>query len=102
MASEVLLPTQARSTQHKSRRLNLVIVAGAALVFVASFAAMRTQAAIGDKEFVRSMIPHHSGAILMCEQASIEDPEIVALCDQIVKGQSAEIEQMERILKRLK
>jgi hypothetical protein len=84
-----------------SRRANLGIAIGAALVFVASFAAVRTQAAIGNKELLRSMIPHHGGAILMCEEAAIDDPEIVSLCDQIVRGQRAEIAQMERILKRL-
>lgn len=46
------------------------------------------------------MIPHHSGAILMCEQASITDPEIVALCQQIVASQQKEIAQMEAILGR--
>lgn len=85
----------------RSRRLNLAFGIGAALVFAASFAAMRTQAAIGNKEFLRSMIPHHSGAILMCEQAPIDDPEIVALCAQIVRSQQAEIAQMEAILDRL-
>jgi uncharacterized protein (DUF305 family) len=29
---------------------------------------MCTQGAVGDDQFLRSMIPHHSGAILMCEQ----------------------------------
>ena len=44
------------------------------------------------------MIPHHSGAILMCEQASITDPEIVKLCRDIVESQKKEIAQMEAIL----
>jgi uncharacterized protein (DUF305 family) len=35
--------------------------------------------AVGDKQFLRSMIPHHAGAILMCEKASIKDAEIRAL-----------------------
>jgi uncharacterized protein (DUF305 family) len=47
------------------------------------------------------MIPHHSGAILMCEEASIRDPEVVALCGRIIKSQSTEIDEMEAILKRL-
>jgi uncharacterized protein (DUF305 family) len=47
------------------------------------------------------MIPHHSGAILMCEQASIQDAEIQALCDSIIAGQQSEIDQMETILQRL-
>lgn len=85
----------------RSRRLNIAIASGAALLFMTSFFAMRTQAGVGDKEFLRSMIPHHSGAILMCEQASIRDPEIARLCDQIVKSQRAEIAQMEAMLKRL-
>ncbi len=58
------------------------------------------QAGIGDKEFLRSMIPHHSGAILMCEQATLTDPEIKALCRGIVDGQRQEIAQMEAILAR--
>ena len=83
-----------------ARRANLVLGVIAAVVFVASFAAMRTQAAIGDSEFLRAMIPHHSGAILMCEQAKIADPEIVALCGNIVRSQTQEIAQMEALLKR--
>jgi|TARA_B100001105_G_C22331816_1_gene417257 uncharacterized protein (DUF305 family) len=46
------------------------------------------------------MIPHHSGAILMCEQATLTDPEIKALCRGIVDGQRQEIAQMEAILAR--
>jgi uncharacterized protein (DUF305 family) len=83
-----------------SQRTNIIIGVVAGLVFVASFAAMRSQAAVGDEEFLRSMIPHHSGAILMCEQASITDPEISTLCEKIVKSQSAEIAQMKAILAR--
>lgn len=90
----------AMRSMYPSRRLNLLIGIGAVLVFAASFAAMRTQAAVGDKEFLRSMIPHHSGAILMCEQASITDPEIVALCGAIVKAQREEIAQMKALLAR--
>lgn len=83
-----------------SRRLNWIIGIAAVVVFAASFAAMRTQAAVGNEQFLRSMIPHHSGAILMCEQASITDPAIVALCAQIIPAQREEIRQMQEILKR--
>ena len=83
-----------------SRRANAAIIAGAAAVFVASFAAMRTQAAVGDAEFLRSMIPHHSGAILMCEKAKLSDPEILALCRNIVQSQTQEIAQMKAIAQR--
>lgn len=83
-----------------SNRLNLAVGAGAAVVFILSFVAMRTQAAVGDAQFLRSMIPHHSGAILMCEQSAITDAEIKALCAQIVKSQQQEIAQMRAILDR--
>ena len=83
-----------------SRRMNLAVAAVAVVVFVASFAAMRSQAAVGDREFLRSMIPHHSGAILMCEQASLTDREIIELCDRILRSQREEIAQMQAILAR--
>jgi len=83
-----------------SRWLNLAIRTSAGIVFLASFVAMRTQAGIGDAEFLRAMIPHHSGAILMCEQASITDPQIIALCRSILESQQKEIAQMQAILQR--
>lgn len=88
-------------SMYQNKRLNWVIGLGAVVVFAASFYAMRSQAAIGDKELIRGMIPHHSGAILMCEQASLRDPEVVALCGEIVEAQEREISQMQAILDRL-
>ncbi|WP_426026082.1 DUF305 domain-containing protein [Brevundimonas sp. TSRC1-1] len=88
-------------SMYQNKRVNWMIGLGAVVVFAASFYAMRTQAAIGDKELIRGMIPHHSGAILMCEQASLTDPEIVPLCGEIVEAQKREINQMQSILDRL-
>jgi uncharacterized protein (DUF305 family) len=48
----------------------------------------------------QSMTPHRSGAILVCEQASLADPEIIKLCGEIVRSQRAEIARMEAILAR--
>jgi uncharacterized protein (DUF305 family) len=84
----------------RRKNLNLAIGVTAATVLAASFFAMRTQAIVGDRQFLRSMIPHHSGAILMCEEASLTDPEIVALCRDIVASQKAEIAKMEQLLAR--
>lgn len=85
---------------YSNRKLNLVLYAAFAAMFVLAFAAMRTQALVGNEQFVRSMIPHHSGAILMCEQASITDPELIALCGRIVQAQKEEIAQLKTILAR--
>ncbi len=85
----------------QNRRANWIIIGVAAVVFAASFYAMRTQAAINDQELIRGMIPHHSGAILMCEKAKLIDPELIALCDEIIVAQEREIAQMQAILDRL-
>jgi uncharacterized protein (DUF305 family) len=47
------------------------------------------------------MIAHHAGAILMCEQAPIQDAEIKDLCGNIISSQQTEIDQMKAILRRL-
>lgn len=86
-----------------SARLNLILYGAFALVFVLSFWGIRDQALVGDKQFLRSMIPHHSGALTMCNRASIRDAEIRELCfgpNGIVESQTREIEQMNRILAR--
>jgi hypothetical protein len=35
------------------------------------------------------MIPHHSGAILMCQKATVRDAELQKLCQQIIESDSA-------------
>jgi len=87
-------------SMYRDRRLNLILYACFAGLFVLGTVGTRAQVGIGDRQFLRSMIPHHSGAILMCRQASITDPEIVALCGHIRQSQREEIDQMKRILER--
>ena len=84
-----------------STRLNAGIVVTAAVLFFASLWGIRSQVFVDDAELVRSMIPHHSGAILMCEKASLRDPEVIELCRGIIEGQQREIGQMQAILTRL-
>jgi uncharacterized protein (DUF305 family) len=86
---------------YPNRRLNVAIYAGFVLVFVLALAGIRTQTPIGNEQFIASMIPHHSGAILMCREANITDAELRTLCDGIEAGQRQEIEQMKAILARL-
>ena len=88
-------------SMYPNRRLNLVLHVIFFVVFAASLAATRNQTFVGDGQFLRSMIPHHSGAVLMCRQAPVSDPEIVALCQRITKSQREEIDQMRRIMDRL-
>ncbi|HWH31121.1 MAG TPA: DUF305 domain-containing protein [Egibacteraceae bacterium] len=83
------------------RALNVAILGLAVVLFAGTFAAIRAQALVGDMQFLRSMIPHHSIAIKTCERAQISDPEITKLCEQIVRAQREEIAQMEDIIRRL-
>lgn len=88
-------------SMYKIKKLNLLWSIGSIFVFGVFWVFMRTQAFVGDKQFVRAMIPHHSGALLMCEEASLKDSELVTLCQQIINGQKQEIDQMKKILERL-
>lgn len=83
-----------------SKTLNNVLLVGSVAVFIGCFALIRTQTTIDDGAFLRSMIPHHSGAILMCQQAKLSDPEVAGLCGNIIKSQQEEIAQMKALLAR--
>lgn len=91
----------AMRAMYSNRKANLAMLVVFALLTVGAFSATRTQAIIDDNQFINSMIPHHSGAILMCREADLTDPELVDLCKEISAGQRAEIEQMEQIQERL-
>lgn len=86
---------------YSKKRTNAFIYAGLIGLFGLSIAGTRNQAAIGDAQFISSMIPHHSGAILMCREAKLSDPELMQLCDDISRGQRREIQQMNAIQARL-
>jgi hypothetical protein len=81
-----------------NKRLNVSIIVGSILALVIFFLFIRQQTAIKDRQFLRAKIPHHSSAILMCEQANIQDAEIRGLCASIVQLQQEEIDQMKDIL----
>lgn len=88
-------------SMYRNRTLNFVLYAAFAAIFVLSLVGIRQQSLVGDDQFLRSMIPHHSGAILMCEEAKIADPELRQLCGEIIEAQKEEIAQMKRIRDRL-
>lgn len=100
LAPMALIMLVAMRSMFPSARTNLLFAGGAVIAFLIGFVGMRTQAGVGDKELLRSMIPHHSGAILMCEEASLSNPEVIKLCRDIVEAQKREITQMEGILAR--
>ena len=80
------------------RKTNIILNVAFAAIFLLSLFGMRTQALVGNDQFLRAMIPHHSGAVLMCEKSAITEPEIKRLCAGIITSQKAEIAQMKVLL----
>ncbi len=101
VAPMVVLMILAMGHMFPNKRANAAILAVSAIAFAGAFALIRTQTTIGDTAFLRSMIPHHSGAILMCREASLTDPEVKRLCGNIIRSQRQEIDEMKVILDRL-
>jgi hypothetical protein len=79
-------------------RWNVAIGIASVALLIACWAGIRLQAGVSDRQFLRSMIPHHAGAILMCRQANLHDARILKLCRQIIESQQTEIDQMKAIL----
>lgn len=86
---------------YPNKRLNMVL-AGLGVVMLAGFwMGIREQIAVSDKQFLKSMIPHHAGAILMCEQADLKVPKVQELCNGIITAQKKEISEMRSIIEEL-
>eukprot|EP00388_Colpodella_angusta_P036887 GDKK01040111.1.p2 GENE.GDKK01040111.1~~GDKK01040111.1.p2 ORF type:complete len:164 (-),score=3.09 GDKK01040111.1:1126-1617(-) len=86
---------------YKNKKLNYILLATGLILSIAFFTGIRQQTAVGDKQFLKSMIPHHAAAILMGKEASVNDPEIKELIKNIITSQQAEIDQMKAKLKEL-
>lgn len=85
---------------YPDKRRNAILVGVGAVALAVFWLAIRQQAAVGDRQFLRSMIPHHAGAILMCREASLTDAEIKKLCESIIASQQSEIDRMKAMLER--
>lgn len=86
---------------YTNKKLNAIIISLALLVTGASVYLLRTQTTINDTQYMKAMIPHHSIAILVSEQATFEDPETAELAKEIIAAQKREIAQMKKIIERL-
>ena len=86
---------------YENRTVNMAIYAGAAVVLVAAIYLIRSQALVGDVSYMKGMIPHHSIAILTSERATITDPRVRKLADEIIKAQRQEIAEMRALVEEL-
>lgn len=101
-AAMVIIELLVMSGMYPNKRLNAALLAASVVALGAFWFAIRQQTAIADQQFLKSMIPHHAGAILMCKEATLQNPELVRLCQGIVAGQQEEIDQMKAKLGELK
>lgn len=100
VASMAVIELVVMSGMYKNSTVRFTVIVGAGIALALSINFTRNQTGIDNANFLRSMIPHHSGAILMCTRAGITDPEIKALCQEIIGSQSEQIGQMNAILER--
>jgi uncharacterized protein (DUF305 family) len=86
---------------YPNKKMNAMIILTSILVFVITIIALRTQTPIGDVQYMRAMIPHHSSAILVSKKANLKDPEVKNLAEQIIRSQEREISEMNALLEKL-
>ena len=99
-ASMLIIEMLVMGGMYPNKRWNTILIVLGAVALIGFWVAIRQQAVVGDRQFLRSMIPHHAGAILMCQEAQITDQEIRKLCESIIAGQQSEIDQMKAMLAR--
>lgn len=56
------------SGMYKNKRLNSIIITASIVVFAGTLILLRNQALVDDEQFLKSMIPHHSSAILVARK----------------------------------
>jgi hypothetical protein len=100
-APMVIIELVLMGAMYQNRTANIAIMIVSVAALAGFFTLIRTQAAVGDHQFLKSMIPHHSGAVLMCQRADVRDVEVKRLCANIIQGQHAEITQMNTLIRKL-
>jgi uncharacterized protein (DUF305 family) len=86
---------------YPNKKKNVLLIGVSVCAAIFFWVGIRQQAGVGNSQFLRSMIPHHAGAVLMCGQLRADDPEIRKLCAGIVESQQREISKMKAILERI-
>ena len=83
---------------YERKRTNYAWLAFAAIGFAIVVYIERSQVFVQDESWMRSMIPHHSIAILTSERAEIDDVRVRELAEEIIRAQRREISEMEWLL----
>lgn len=88
-------------SMYQKKRINIAIYICSVVVFALTLWLVRSQATVGDAEYMKAMIPHHSIAIMTSERAQITDPRVRKLADEIIAAQRREISEMKYLINEL-
>ena len=97
-APMVIIEIFLMGSMYPQKEFNATIAIVAAVIGGIFFFMVRQQTLVTDRQFLRSMISHHAGAILMCEHAALESAEVKGLCKSIIGSQNTEISRMKALL----
>jgi hypothetical protein len=78
--------------------VNLALYGLSVALFAAGLWLVRSQTTVQDVSWMKSMIPHHSIAIMVSERAELSDPRVRKLADEIIAAQEKEIAEMEWLI----
>jgi len=99
-AAMVIIELLVMGSMYPDKKANLAIIGTSVIALVAFWFGIRAQTGITERQFLKSMIPHHGGAILMCDKAALSDPDLQSLCTAIRESQQREIDFMKGKLAR--
>ncbi|MBB4660226.1 MULTISPECIES: DUF305 domain-containing protein [Parvularcula] len=87
---------------YKDRRVNIALFVASGVLWLVGLYFMRSQVTVEDQSWMKSMIPHHSIAIMVSERADITDPRARKLADEIIAAQEKEIAEMEYLIRSIR
>jgi uncharacterized protein (DUF305 family) len=87
---------------YRNRRINIAIFVSAVALFGISLWLVRSQTTVQDASYMKSMIPHHSIAILTSERSELSDYRVCELAEEIITAQRREIAEMEWLIRDIK
>ena len=99
-APMIVIELALMGAMYENKMLNAVIVAVSIAALILFWVLIRGQVAVSDRQFLKSMIPHHASALLMCKETPVKDPAVKALCKRILSSQEAEIREMKELLRK--
>lgn len=83
---------------YRNAKANIAILAVSLLLMGLGTFLDRSQATVGDIEFMRAMIPHHSLAITRSERFNVDDVRVCELAVAISEAQRREILEMDWLI----